>query len=145
MKKQKKNYTYCRVSSNNQKEDLKRQQAYVQDFCFNKGITAIALSDIGSGLNYKRKNFLKLIKLIITNEVDELVIAHRDRLVRFGFDLIQWLCDEYNVTLSIIDNEQMSPSEEMTKDLISIIHVFSSRFYGLRNYAEKIKKDCEVS
>lgn len=132
-------YAYCRVSSANQKNDLTSQVAYVKQFAYNKGKTCEMLTDIGSGLNYKRKNFLVLLKLVTENKVDEIILAHKDRLVRFGFELVEWLCQQHDVKLTIIDCPTMSPAEEMSKDLISIIHVFSSRFYGIRKYANKIK------
>lgn len=138
-------YSYCRVSSSNQKDDLSRQIDYVKQFAYNKGIVCTVLSDIGSGLNYKRKNLLELLTLITANKVDELIIAHKDRLVRFGFELFEWLCVKYDVKLTVIDNKQSSPAEEISKDLISIIHVFSSRFYGIRKYASKIKKEIDNS
>ncbi len=126
---------YARVSSFNQKNDLKNQINFIESFCQQNDINNYnLLSDIGSGLNYKRKNFLRLTKMIITNQVSEIIITHKDRLVRFGFELFEWLCNEYNVKLTIINEEKTSPQEELCKDLISIIHVFSSRLYGLRKY-----------
>jgi predicted site-specific integrase-resolvase len=99
---------------------------------------------IGSGLNYKRKQFLNLIKLIIDNKVDSIYITNKDRLVRFGFELIEFLCQNYNTKIIIIDKENnLSPQQEMVNDLMSIIHVFSSKLYGLRKYKNKFKEMVE--
>lgn len=131
---------YCRVSSHSQKNDLKTQIEFVENYCTINQINITELySDIGSGLNYKRKYFLKLINEITTQKVNKIIIAHKDRLVRFGFELIENLCKENNVDLIIIDEEKLSPKEEMVNDLMSIIHVFSSRLYGLRSYKNKEK------
>lgn len=136
----KKNIIYCRVSSHNQKEDLKTQIKFIEEHCTINQIHIDELySDIGSGLNYKRKNFIKLINEITTNKISKIVIAHKDRFVRFGFEIIEQLCKENNVDLVIIDDEKLSPQEEMVTDLMSIIHVFSSRLYGLKTYKNKIK------
>ena len=131
---------YCRVSSFNQKNDLASQIKFVEDYCtINQLHVDSVYTDIGSGLNYKRKNFIKLINNITTHKVDKIIIAHKDRLVRFGFELIEELCKQNNVELVVINDEKLSPQEEMVTDLMSIIHVFSSRLYVLRNYKNKIK------
>jgi putative resolvase len=132
---------YCRVSSFGQKEDLKSQLAFVEEYCtINQIHVDSFLTDIGSGLNYKRKNFLKLINDITKQNINKVIIAHKDRLVRFGFELIEELCKENNVELIVINEQKLSPQEEMVTDLMSIIHVFSSRLYGLRNYKPKMQE-----
>jgi predicted site-specific integrase-resolvase len=134
---------YCRVSYQNQKNDLKQQIEFVKQFCYNQGKTYNDIyTDIGSGLNYQRKNFNKLINEITDGLVNEIIIAHEDRLVRFGFDIIKILCEKYNTKLTIINDNNLSPIEEMTQDLISIIHVFSSRLYSLRKHKNKIREIC---
>jgi predicted site-specific integrase-resolvase len=140
----KKNIIYIRVSSNNQKNDLKSQKDFLSKFTVNMGLSINEIyEDIGSGLNYKRKNFLKLIKEVINGEINSIVIAHKDRLIRFGFDFFEWLCNEYNTKIYIINDEKLSPQEELCKDLTSIIHVFSSRLYGLRKYKNLINETCK--
>lgn len=137
----KSNIIYCRVSSFNQKNDLTSQLKFIEEYCTNNQIHVDDVySDIGSGLNYKRKNFIKLINEITKHKINKVIIAHKDRLVRFGFELIEEICKEYNVELIVINDEKLSPQEEMVTDLMSIIHVFSSRLYGLRNYKPKIKE-----
>jgi predicted site-specific integrase-resolvase len=130
---------YCRVSSNGQKKDLRSQKQAVEAFCLAAGKTIDEkLDDIGSGLNYKRKSFVRLMEMVETGEVSEIVIAHKDRLVRFGFEWFEKFCHDHGTTLLVMNAESMSPEEEMTKDLLSIIHCFSSRLYGLRKYKKNI-------
>jgi hypothetical protein len=100
-------------------------------------------TDIGSGMNFKRKNFLKLIKEINEGKINSITIAHRDRLCRFGFDMIEFLCEQKQVKINVINDDRLSPEQELCQDLTSIIHVFSSRLYGLRKYKNKIKNICK--
>lgn len=138
------NIIYCRVSSNNQRKDLISQRDYLIDFTKNMGLPIDEIySDIGSGMNFKRKFFLKLIKEINDGKIQSITIAHKDRLCRFGFELIEFLCEENNVKINIINDERLSPDQELCQDLTSIIHVFSSRLYGLRKYKNKIKEMCK--
>lgn len=142
--KSRKNIIYCRVSSANQKNDMKSQREYLTDFTKNIGISIDDIyTDIGSGMSFKRKNFIKLIKEVKDNEIESITIAHKDRLCRFGYELIEFICNEHNVKIYIINDERLSPEQELCQDLTSIIHVFSSRLYGLRKYKNKIKKICE--
>lgn len=142
--KSRKNIIYCRVSSANQKNDMKSQREYLTDFTKNIGISIDDIyTDIGSGMSFKRKNFIKLIKEVKDNEIESITIAHKDRLCRFGYELIEFICNEHNVKIYIINDERLSPEQELYQDLTSIIHVFSSRLYGLRKYKNKIKKICE--
>jgi len=142
--KSRKNIIYCRVSSANQKSDLKSQREYLIDFTKNMGLSIDDIyTDIGSGMNFKRKNFIKLIKEVKDNEIESITIAHKDRLCRFGYELIEFICNEHNVKINIINDDRLSPEQELCQDLTSIIHVFSSRLYGLRKYKNKIKKICE--
>lgn len=129
----KKLVTYCRVSSSGQKNDLISQRKAVESFCLANGKEVHEkLEDIGSGLNYKRKNFVKLMEMVEQGEISEIVIAHKDRLVRFGFEWFGKFCGDHGVKILVMNAESLSPEEEMTKDLLSIIHCFSSRLYGLR-------------
>lgn len=135
----KKIVSYCRVSSTGQKADLSSQKTAVEQFCIASGrAVALALEDVGSGLNYRRKNFLLLMEMVERNEVEEIVIAHKDRLVRFGFEWFEKFCVDHGARITVMNAESLSPKEEMTKDLLSIIHCFSSRLYGLRKYKKKI-------
>ena len=126
---------YVRVSSAAQKPDLANQRAAVEQFCIASGkAVAEYLEDVGSGLNYKRKNFLRLMGQVEHGEVSEIVIAHEDRLVRFGFELFEKFCADHGCEIVVMNAESLSPEEEMVQDLFSIVRCFSSRLYGLRRY-----------
>ncbi len=132
-----KSYCYCRVSSNKQKDDLERQKEFMRKHYPNYEI----ISDIGSGINFKRKQFLWLLEQTSLGNVKEVVVAHRDRLCRFGFELIEWFFTKHNVKLMVLDDSKSSPQQELVTDLLSIITVFSCRIHGLRKYSETLKKD----
>ena len=132
--------TYSRVSSHGQKDDLKSQQSFIENFVASNGLQVDEnLFDIGSGLNYERKNFLKILELVEQKQVEKIIIAHKDRFVRFGFDYFQNFCKKHNTEIVIINLDSCSPEQEFTEDLISIIHCFSSKLYGLRKYNKNTK------
>ena len=132
--------TYSRVSSHGQKDDLKSQQSFIENFVASNGLQVDEnLFDIGSGLNYERKNFLKILELVEQEQVKKIIIAHKDRFVRFGFDYFQNFCKKHNTEIVIINLDSCSPEQEFTEDLISIIHCFSSKLYGLRKYNKNTK------
>jgi len=132
---------YCRVSSQSQRPDLKNQIVTIREFCKAAGVPNVeVIEEIGGGLNFKRKKFLDLIDMILARKVDRLILAHRDRLARFGFDLLRYLCRTHDCEIMVIDDERVSPEQEMVQDLMTIVHCFSSRLYGLRNYRKAIKK-----
>lgn len=137
----KKNYIYARVSSNNQKDDLENQLDFLKTYANAKGIITEELKDIGSGLNYNRKNWNKLLELVQKGQVEKIIIAHKDRFIRFGYDWFEKFCNLNGCNIIVVNNEKLSPQEELVQDLISIIHVFSCRIYGLRKYKSKIDKD----
>jgi len=131
---------YCRVSSQAQRPDLKNQREAIEQFCMTSNRpNVVYVEEIGGGLNFKRKLFLELIDSISSGSVSEVIVAHKDRLTRFGFDLLQHLCDRSHTTLTVINIEKLSPEQEMVQDLMTIIHCFSSRLYGLRNYKKLVK------
>jgi putative resolvase len=135
----KKIISYCRVSSAGQKKDLISQKNAVEQFCIAAGkVVAERFEDVGSGLNYKRKHFLLMMEMVERGEISEIVIAHKDRLVRFGFEWFEKFCVDHGCAIVVMNAESLSPETEMTKDLLSIIHCFSSRLYGLRKYKKKI-------
>ena len=132
---------YCRVSSASQKKDLLSQKKAVEAFCLAAGkIIDEKLEDIGSGLNYKRKQFLLLMERVERGEISEIVLAHKDRLVRFGFEWFEKFCYDHGTSIIVMNAQALSPEAEMTKDLLSIIHCFSSRLYGLRKYKSTISQ-----
>ncbi len=131
---------YCRVSSQAQRPDLKNQRSVLEDFCAVRGLANVEfITEIGGGLNFKRKGFLAIIDRLVRSEISHLVVAHRDRLTRFGFDLLKHLCETHGCELLVLDQEKLSPEREMVEDLMTIVHCFSSRLYGLRNYRKSLK------
>ena len=124
---------YCRVSTKFQKDELEKQVENVKSYMYAKGYSFEVITDIGSGINYKNKGLQELISSINSNQVTKVVVLHKDRLVQFGFELIQLLCDLHNVKIEIIDNTEQSNEKELTDDLIEIITVFANRLYGSRS------------
>ena len=123
--------SYCRVTSSGQKGDLASQKGAIEQFCIATGkAVAEKIEDVGSGLNYKRKGFTRLMEMVERGEVSEIVIAQKDRLVRFGFEWFQKFCSDHGCRITVMNADSLSPEAEMTKDLLSIIHCFSSRLYG---------------
>ena len=129
---------YARVSSHDQKSDLERQCHVLELYCATKGYDFEVISDLGSGMNYKKKGLIRLIKLICSNQIDRLVITHKDRLLRFGSELIFSLCEHFGVEVNIINRTEDSTFEEdLAKDVLEIIAVFSARLYGSRSHKNK--------
>jgi predicted site-specific integrase-resolvase len=113
-----------------------------------KGLDGVEfIEEIGGGLNFKRKRFLELTEAIGRREVKVLILAHRDRLTRFGFDWFEHFARINGCELLVLNQERLSPEQEMVQDLMTIVHCFSSRLHGLRNYRKKLnealKKDAE--
>lgn len=139
---QRKIVAYARVSSNCQKDNLKNQMNYLRQYINAEGIIADEyISDIGSGLNYKRPKWLKLIHDVDQNRISTIYVTYQDRFIRFGFDFFKQFCQWHDCEIVVLNNENTSPDQELVNDLISVIHVFSCRLYGLRRYKSKIKND----
>ncbi len=129
---------YARVSSNDQKEDLKRQIIVLESYCAKNGWSFEVIQDLGSGLNYRKRGLIKLIKLICTNQVERLVITHKDRLLRFGAELLFTLCEIFGTEVIIINRTEDSIFEEdLAQDVLEIITLFSARLYGSRSHKNK--------
>ncbi|HGM3509397.1 TPA: IS607 family transposase [Clostridioides difficile] len=140
-----KNVIYTRVSTSNQKDDLKNQVEFLRQYANAKGIIVDeVIEDYGSGLNYNRKKWNKLIDSCMTNEVNTIIVTHKDRFVRFGYEWFERFLGKFNVDIIVVNNESLSPQEELVQDIISILHTFSCRIYGLRKYKKKIREDEEV-
>lgn len=131
---------YCRVSSSKQKDDLQRQIAYMQSLYPEAEI----IQDIGSGLNFKRKGLRSLLDRLLRGDKLKIIVACRDRLCRFGFELIQYMVEQNGGEILVLDQTVHCPESELTTDLLSIIHVFSCRMHGLRKYSKKIKEDQDI-
>jgi putative resolvase len=127
---------YCRVSSYKQKDDLARQVEFMQK----KFPNAEIIKDIGSGLNFKRKGLKAILERAIRGDSINLYVAHKDRLCRFGFDLIEWIIKRSSGKIVVLDQTVLSPEVELTRDLLHILHVFSCRMHGLRNYRKQVNK-----
>ncbi|MBR0061976.1 MAG: IS607 family transposase [Selenomonadaceae bacterium] len=133
---------YCRVSSPKQKDDLERQIENVRTYLLVQGKPFEIISDIGSGINYKRKGMLELLNRIIKNDVEKVVVLYKDRLSRFGFELIEYVASLYECEIEVIDNTQKTEQEELVEDLVQIVTVFSCKLQGKRAHkARKLIKE----
>ena len=129
---------YCRVSSAKQKDDLERQIDNVRTYLLAKGQPFEIISDIGSGINYKKKGLQELIKRICENQVEKVVVLYKDRLLRFGFELVEYIAALHHCEIEIIDHTEKTEQQELVEDLVQIITVFSCKLQGKR--ANKAKK-----
>jgi predicted site-specific integrase-resolvase len=142
---------YARVSSHDQKEDLERQHAMLEAYCAAKGWRAEVIKDLGSGMNYNKAGLKRLLEMILRKQMRRLVITHKDRLLRFGSELVFALCALQQIEIVIIHKgEQPSFEEELSKDVLEIITVFSARLYGSRSHKnkkliEELKKVAETN
>jgi predicted site-specific integrase-resolvase len=129
---------YARVSSHDQKEDLKRQVDLLSSFCAVHGWSFEIIQDLGSGLNYAKKGLKKLIQNICLGNIERLVLTHKDRLLRFGAELIFSLCEQFGVEVILINKSEESTFEDdVVHDVLEIITVFSARLYGARSRKNK--------
>ena len=141
-KQEKRTIGYARVSSNKQKDDLIRQVENLKTYMIARGYQFEIIEDIGSGINYNKKGLNELINKITNREIDKIVILYKDRLLRFGFELIENLCKKYEVEIEIIDNTEKSEEQELVEDLVQIITEFSCKLQGKRaNKAKKMIKE----
>ena len=130
---------YARVSSHDHKDDLRTQVALLESFCATNGWSYEVVQDLGSGMNYKKRGLRQLIKRICAGDIGHLVITHKDRLIRFGAEIVFGLCEEFNVEVTIINQSDKSISfeEELARDVLEIITVFSGRLYGSRSHRNR--------
>lgn len=136
------NVAYARVSNNSQKDDLKNQISFIRQYVNAKGVILDdVITDIGSGLNYNRKNWNKLLEKVMQNEIDTIYITCKDRFVRFGYEWFERLCKMHDTKIVVLNNVETSPTQEMINDMVSIVQVFSGRLSGLRKYQTKIQND----
>ena len=132
---------YCRVSSAKQKNELANQKLSMEQFCLARGYAVDEwVEEIGGGLNFKRKKFLNLIEEAISGKIETIVIAHKDRLCRFAFDLIEQLLRKRGCQIVVANAESMSPQQELVEDLMAVVHCFSCRLYGSRSYRKEKEK-----
>ena len=129
---------YARVSSHDQKNDLTRQSELLAAFCAAKGWRYEVISDLGSGMNYRKKGLKRLLEMIMRRQMRRLVIAHKDRLLRFGAELVFALCEVQGIEIVIINKgDEPTFEEELAQDVLEIITVFSARLYGSRSHKAK--------
>ena len=142
---------YARVSSHDQKDDLERQKQVLELYCARQGWTFEVIADLGSGMNYHKKGLKKLLETIIDGQIGRLVITHKDRLLRFGAELVFAICEAKQVEVVILNQEEDTTFEEdLAKDVLEIITVFSARLYGSRGHEsqkllDRVKKAVEES
>lgn len=129
---------YCRVSSHKQKDDLDSQVENMRTYLLAQGKPFEVITDIGSGINYKNKGLREIVKLITQNKVYKVVVLYKDRLLRFGYELIEYIATLYNCDIEVIDNTEKTEQQELVEDMIQIITVFSCKLEGKR--ANKTKK-----
>ena len=133
---------YARVSNQNQKDDLKNQVEFLKTYANAKGyIVSNIITDIGSGLNYNRKGFNSIL---YSEKKQKILISYKDRFVRFGYEWFDNFLKSKGSEIIVVNNQTLSPQQELVEDLISIIQIFSCRIYGLRKYKQKIKNDEEL-
>ena len=146
-----KTIAYARVSSHDQKNDLERQKQILEMYCASNGWTFEIISDLGSGMNYHKKGLKALLNAILDDKVGRLVVTHKDRLLRFGAELVFSICEAKEVEVVIINKGEDSTFEEdLAKDVLEIITVFSARLYGARSkknkkLIEEMQKAVDVS
>jgi len=129
--KSKTKYIYARVSSSKQKDDLQRQIESLQEAYPDYEV----IQDIGSGINFKRRGLITLLDNVLGGKVSHVVVAHRDRLTRFGFEMFIYLFNRLNVSIQVMSDDDIEePATELAKDLLSIVTVFAARYYGSRSY-----------
>lgn len=137
---------YARVSMRNQKDDLQNQVAFLRQFCNAKGIIVDqCIEDYGSGLNYNRKKWNKLLNEVMEQKIKTIIVTHKDRFIQFGYDWFEKFCMKFHTSIVVVNNEELSPKEELVQDIVSILHVFSCRLYGLRKYKKQIGRDKEIA
>lgn len=131
---------YCRVSTSKQKESLDNQIQYLRDYTNAKGIILEEVyTDIGSGINYNRKNFNKILEEVENQEISQIYVTYKDRFVRFGFDWFNDFCKRHGAEIIVLNQPSTSPEQELAEDLLNIVTVFSARSHGLRTYKKQIE------
>lgn len=139
---EKKTVVYCRVSGAGQKNDLRSQVEAMEIYCRASGIAVDEwIQEVGGGMNFKRKHFLALVDRIQRGEIARLIVAHKDRLMRFGFDLLNHIAVLNGCEIEVVNQESLSPQQEMVEDLLAIVHTFSCRLDGMRKYRNQLCED----
>ena len=133
---------YCRVSTPNQKNNLENQEEYLRNYTNAKGVILDEVfTDIGSGINYNRKNFNKILELVEAREVSEIYVTYKDRFVRFGFDWFNNFCEKHGTKIIVLNQPSTSNEQELVEDLLNIVTVFSARSHRLRTYKKQLEQN----
>ena len=141
-KSERKSVGYCRVSTQRQKKNLENQQEFVSVYSLSHGVILDEIYiDIGSSLDYQRKNWNKLLKQVEANEIDKIYVTYQDRFVRFGYEWFEEFCASHGTEIIVLNQKQTSPEEELTEDLLSILHSFSERNNNFKKYKTEINKE----
>lgn len=136
---QRNKYVYARVSSSGQRSDLERQIESLRA----RFPHHIVVRDVASGLNFKRPGFLRLMDAVCAGRVEEVVVAHKDRLCRFAFDLVKWQIERFGGRLVVLDSSDRSPQEELCTDLCAVVTDFGTRLHGMRRYETKKRRGAD--
>ena len=132
---------YCRVSSAKQRDDLQRQVDFMRERYPDARVVAVG----GGGLNFRRKGLVSILEQLHRGDKLRIVVAHRDRLARFGFELIKWMAEQNSGEIMVLGNTDCGPEQELTEDILAILHTFSCRLHGLRRYRNAIQADTGLS
>ena len=125
---------------------MQNQVAFLRQFCNAKSIIVDrCIEDYGSGLDYDRKMWNQLLDDVMEQKIKTIIVTHKDRFIRFGYDWFEKFCMKFNTTIVVVNNEELSPQEELVQDIISILHVFSCRLHGLHKYKKQIEGDEEIA
>ena len=131
---------YARVSTRPQKTDLDRQVERLSTLYPG----AEVVKEVGGGLNLRRKGLITLLGRVLRGDIAIIVVAHKDRLARFGFDIIEWLCEQFDCKIVVLNQISLSPHAELVQDIVAILHSFSSRLYSIRRLENQIKEELQV-
>jgi len=135
---------YARVSPHTQRDELERQVEMINQYARERGWSVEILKDIGSGLEEDRRGFQKLLEMVMNREVSKIIIAHPDRLTRFGFKTLQQLFQSYGTEIIVINQGERTPREELVEDLITIISHLAGKLYGRRSHKYRKVVDCAM-
>ena len=141
---------YARVSSRKQEDDLSKQIENLKTYMFAKGYSFEMITDIGSSVNYSRNGLTKLLERIHNGEVSKVVVLYKDRLVRFGFELLETVCKLNDCEIEIVDNTPKINEDELLNDLVKVVNVFGSELRGkqsklIKQFVEDLKDDTRGS
>ncbi len=131
---------YARVSTRPQKADLDRQVERLSTLYPG----AEVVKEVGGGLNLRRKGLINILGRVLRGDIAIIVVAHKDRLARFGFDIIEWLCEQFDCKIVVLNQISLSPHAELVQDIVAILHSFSSRLYSIRRLENQIKQELQV-